>query len=278
MLTLSVLMENTAASDAFASEHGLSFLLEADGATILFDAGASGAFLDNARRMGCDLGAVTHIVLSHGHYDHTSGLGHALRHIAALKKGGDVPPLIAHPDVVRERRRSPGSPQGAKDIGMPAEARKALRGWPTAFSATPAHITERIVFLGEVPHRHPEMCALVGETARSGAYEKDTLPDDTALACITDEGLVIVAGCSHSGIVNIMEHAKAVTGITKIRAVYGGLHCKDMDAQTVAGVTAALRAENLEELYACHCTGDALDDFPCQLRLAAGMRHTLGNH
>lgn len=274
MLTLSVLMENAAASDGFVCEHGLSFFLESDDAAILFDTGPSGAFLGNAARMGCDIAKATHIVLSHGHYDHTGGLGAALGHIRQAGGGRNLPPVIAHPGVTAQRRRPLDSPLGAKDLGIPADGRRELAAWPVTLAREPLRITERIVFLGEIPRTRPELCALTGEAEQNGAYAKDMLPDDTALACITDKGLLIVAGCSHSGIVNIIEHAKKVTGVKEVRAVYGGLHCKDMTAAAIAETRKALSAENLEEIYACHCTGGILDDFPGQLRLAAGKRHT----
>ena len=274
MLTLSVLMENSA-TDGFVCEHGLSFLLESDDATILLDTGATSAFLGNAARMGCDLGTITHIVLSHGHYDHTGGLGAALRHIRSKRDGKNLPPLIAHPGVSVHRRRPLGHPDGPKDIGMPEDGRKALSGWPVMFAKKPVNIREDIVFLGEIPHVRPELCALVGEAETNDGFKKDMIPDDSALVYVTDEGLVIVAGCSHSGIANIMAHAKAVTGVTNIRSVYGGLHCKDMTPECLEKTRAALEAEDLEEVYACHCTGEALSGFPGLIRLTAGERHRI---
>jgi len=274
MLYLSVLIENNAA-DGFVCEHGLSFLLESDDAVILFDTGESGAFLDNAARMGCDLGKVTHVVLSHGHFDHSGGLGVALRHLREKKNGTDLPPVIGHPGVLAVRKRSPGHPNGHKMLDMPDDSRKELASWPQQFSVSPMKITDSIVFLGEVPHRQPEMCTLVGHADYNGVFDKDMIHDDTGLAYITDKGLIIVAGCSHSGIVNVMEHAKAVTGVQTIRAVYGGLHCKDMTPENVEKTRNALKAENLEELYACHCTGDALNGFPGMVSLAAGQSRVI---
>ena len=272
-LTLSVLMENTAA-EGYAAEHGLSFLLESDDAVVLFDTGQSGAFLDNALRMGIDLSRVTHIVLSHGHYDHTGGLDRALGHIRSQKNEADLPPVYAHPDTLLQRRRV--TAEGTRDLGMPLESRDALAAWPNvSFCKTPAYLTDSIVFLGEIPHAQPEMCVFVGEMEKDGIFTEDTLPDDSALAFITNNGLVVVAGCSHSGIVNILEHAKKVTGISKIRAVYGGLHCKDMTPDTLQKACAALKTERLEQLYACHCTGNALDGFPGEVKLAAGERRAL---
>lgn len=267
-------MENSA-SEGFMCEHGLSFLLTSDDAVVLFDTGASSAFLDNAARMGCDLGAVTHVVLSHGHFDHTGGLGAALGHLREKKNGAALPPVFGHPGVLANRRRSPGHPKGDKDLGMPEDGRKELASWPRQFSVEPVNITKSIVFLGEIPHRHPEMCTLVGEADYNGTPGKDMIHDDSALAYKTETGLVIVAGCSHSGIVNIMEHAKSVTGVTKIRAVYGGLHCQDMTPENIEKTRRALAAENLEQLFACHCTGNALNDFSVMVPLAAGQSHRI---
>jgi len=73
-MKIHVLMENSASSDDFAAEHGLSLLVETAGRHILFDTGASAAFADNAEKMGVDLSRVELAVLSHGHYDHGGGL------------------------------------------------------------------------------------------------------------------------------------------------------------------------------------------------------------
>ena len=273
MLTLSVLIENTAASDEFVCEHGLSFLLESEDAVILFDTGKSGDFLINAEHMGVDLSKVTEIVLSHGHHDHGGGLARALAHIRAIKGGKDLPVFIAHPGALVTRRRALDAPEGGKDIGIPAGGKDALATWPARYSKEPLHIRDNIVFLGEIPHTYPDLCSLTGEALGPDGFIKDALPDDTALAYITDKGLIIVAGCSHAGIVNIVAHAKAVTGVNTIRAIYGGLHFIAMDETAKARVTQALRAEYLEELYACHCTDHGLDDFPGQIRLAAGQAH-----
>lgn len=274
MLNLSVLMENTAA-EGFACEHGLSFLLDSGDTAILFDTGQSGGFLDNAAKMGCDLGTVTHVTLSHGHFDHTGGLAPALRHIREKKNGKGLPPVVAHPGVLAHRRRPPSHTGGDKYLGMPDDARSELANWPRMFSETPLKIREDIVYLGEIPHKHPELCALVGVADCGEGYEKDMLPDDSALVYVTGKGLVVVAGCSHSGIINILEYAKTVTGVSTVRAVYGGLHCKDMTSECVEKTRTALEKENLKELYACHCTGGALDGFPGQIRLRSGERHVI---
>lgn len=268
-------MENSSSSSEYACEHGLSFLLESESATILFDTGQSGAFLGNAARMGCDLSRVTEIVLSHGHYDHTGGLRQALRHIARQNNQAELPPVICHPDVLLQRRRTIKWLPGSKSIGMPQDSRNELETWPMRFSKTPLWIRDDIVFLGEIPRKHPELCALVGETRGPDGYTQDLIPDDSALAYVTPKGLVIVAGCSHSGIVNIVEYAKAVTGVQTVHALFGGLHFKAMPSDAVRRSMEFLDGENITTLYACHCTGNALASRPAQVRLAAGSKYTV---
>lgn len=268
-------MENSASSPNYTCEHGVSFLLENESATILFDTGKSGAFLDNAARMSSDLSQVTEIVLSHGHYDHTGGLGQALRHIARQKSEAERPPVICHPGVLRQRRRTTKWLPGSKSIGMPQDSRKELEAWPVRFSRAPLWLRDDIVFLGEIPRKHPELCALVGETRGPDGYTQDLIPDDSALAYVTPKGLIIVAGCSHSGIVNIVEYAKAVTGVQTVHALFGGLHFKDMPAAAMRRSMDFLDGENIAKLYACHCTGNALASRPAQLRLAAGSKYTV---
>ena len=73
-MKLTVLMENTTCREDLVCEHGLSLYIEANGQRILFDAGQTGAFADNAEKMGVDLTKIDLCILSHGHYDHGGGL------------------------------------------------------------------------------------------------------------------------------------------------------------------------------------------------------------
>ncbi len=273
MLTVSVLLENEARSETLAREHGLSLLLGCGDATVLLDAGQSDACLRNAaeleRQGKPGLGAVTAIVLSHGHYDHSGGLAHVLPYFAA-RGASSRPPLIMHPDALLPRRRADAKTGGFKELGIPEASRVQLRGWPLRLSKEPLHLSEQLVYLGEIPRKYPETCALLGEAERDGVYEKDQLWDDTALAYISPKGLVVVAGCAHSGIINIVEHAKAVTGVESVHAVIGGTHMHDAGAALVDRTLRYFNEQNVALLRTCHCTGEALSRSPLQQPLHGG--------
>lgn len=275
-ITLSVLMDNSAADSRFCGEHGLSFLIEAYGEKILMDTGAGPAFMDNAATLGISLDDITHIVLSHGHYDHAGGL-EALLNILRPRRA-ELPALICHPGALVQRRLLKDGAEQA--LGIPAGGLAALKNWPVRYAREPLWLAERICFLGEIPRLRPELQALVGETgaaeqAAPNAWKADTLPDDSALAVLTPGGLALFAGCSHSGIVNIVEYARQVTGEQRIFGIYGGLHFKGMAPEALRRSLDFLESLNARQLFACHCSGDVLRDHPRQLPLAAGSRRRL---
>jgi 7,8-dihydropterin-6-yl-methyl-4-(beta-D-ribofuranosyl)aminobenzene 5'-phosphate synthase len=280
MLTITALIENTTRSTALACEYGLSLLLTCEGRTMLFDTGASNAFLRNAEVMGVDMDAVSAIVLSHGHYDHTGGLEHALRHFAqGAGRSGEgsrrrLPELIAHPDILLHRRLAATEKGAGKYLGIPEPALALLRNWPLRLEKKPLPLTENLFYLGEIPRKYADTQALLGEIARDGVYEKDRILDDSALAYVHGKGrrkaLTVIAGCAHAGIINTIEYARAVTGVSRVHAVIGGLHMKGA-AESVKEQTLKYFAEqDVEMLRGCHCTGNALDGSAQQKPLHTG--------
>jgi 7,8-dihydropterin-6-yl-methyl-4-(beta-D-ribofuranosyl)aminobenzene 5'-phosphate synthase len=271
MLAITVLIENETNSEALACEHGLALWLTCEGKTLLFDTGASNAFLHNADAIGADLDAVSAIVLSHGHHDHTGGLSHALRRFSSRLS---TPELIAHPDILLHRRRSATEKDPGKYLGVPESALALLRNWPLRLLTTPMQLTENLLYLGEIPRKYPETQALLGEISRDGVYEADWILDDSALVYVNGKGqdrtLAVITGCAHSGIINTVEYAKAITGVERVHAVIGGMHMKDA-SETVKKQTLRYFAEQgIAMLCGCHCTGNALDGISQQKSLHTG--------
>ena len=255
-LTLTVLVDNTTLTDRyFTGEPALSFILETKGKKILFDSGYSDAFLANAGKMGISLRNLDYVVLSHGHLDHTGGLVPLASHLIEAKINTlphKVPNLIAHPLCFYPRPKSP-----LPNIGSILSEVEARRQFTVNLSDKPLWITENLVFLGEIPRKFSFERTEPGKrkiVLPDGNTEPDLLLDDSALAFRSDEGLVIITGCSHSGICNIIEYARKVCGEHRVIDVIGGLHLLTPNHLRIKKTGAYLQDLNLKALHACHCT------------------------
>ncbi len=248
-MKLTVLVDNATIIDRyFLAEPAVSYLLEDGGARILLDTGYSDVFLKNARAMGIDLSRVTDIVLSHGHNDHTGGLA---AYFAAFPQTHVR--LTACPGVFAPRRDdaglSIGSPLTQEDVRVRAEVR---------LSDEPVRLSEHVTFLGKIPRRTDfEARAPIGVRFEDGEWAGDLLPDDSALAIETAEGLFLLLGCSHSGVCNIILQAQALFPGVPVRGLLGGMHLMRRDAQAEKTIE-FLQTLPLTALYPSHCTAFAV--------------------
>jgi 7,8-dihydropterin-6-yl-methyl-4-(beta-D-ribofuranosyl)aminobenzene 5'-phosphate synthase len=274
-LSLNVLVDNTTGTERdLCGEAGLSFLLETSGRKILFDTGLSELFLANAEKLGISLTDLDFIVLSHGHRDHTGGLGVLARHLAGAppdERKPRVPEIIAHPRCFWPKEKE------GRNNGSAMSEEEAGRQFPHNLSAKPVWITEELIFLSEIPRRFPFEEDAEKRTIQwpDGHIEPDDLMDDTALAFRSEKGLVIVTGCSHAGICNITEYAREVSGERKVHDIIGGLHLLTPALKRLTKTGKYLNRLHLNALHACHCTSatakTALKDY-CPIRdVEAGM-------
>ncbi len=244
-MKLAVLCDNNTRIDSYyLGEPGISFYMEDGDARILMDTGYSDVYVKNAGRMGIDLTHLTALVLSHGHNDHTGGLD-------CLPDFSGELPLYAHPEAFAARRYD------GESIGMPLTRTEAAERFDLRLSRKPVQLSEHITFLGEIPRRNDfESQRPVGERLTEDGWVPDFLPDDTALVYRGEEGLTIITGCSHSGIVNITEYAKEVCGDDRICGIVGGFHLLSRrvnpQVQRTVDYLANLHPTNLRP---CHCTG-----------------------
>lgn len=235
-MELHVLTENQAGG-RFLAEHGLSYLIEIDGKKVLFDTGHTDVFLQNAKKLGFDIeNDVKTVVLSHGHWDHGDGLQFIQNKT-----------LITHPASFMKRyRRSNHSP-----VGLGLSRNEIKDKFNLVETENSYQISENLFFLGEIPRLtefESQKTTFVDENG-----EPDFVPDDSALAAIVNNRLVVVSGCSHSGICNICEHAKKVTGISEISAVMGGFHLKRRSFQTQQTIL-YFKENQIETILPSHCT------------------------
>lgn len=254
-MKLTVLLDNNTLIDRyFLGEPGVSYLIEEQGKKILFDVGYSDAFLQNASKMGIDLLNVDYIVLSHGHMDHSWGLFPLVRlHTEALieKKKRKRPVLIAHPDVFLTRTLDPMS-----EIGSLLSSDKLARHFEMKLTPDPVWISENLVFLGRIERSFPfEARQSIGRIKRaSGEETDDFIEDDSALAFKSGDGLVIITGCSHSGICNITETARKICGESCVKDILGGFHLLHPPRDQMEGTLEYFRNLRPKTLHACHCT------------------------
>jgi len=214
------LVENTASRVGVIAEWGLSILVEVGGLKVLLDTGQSASVVHNASVLGIDLSTIDKIIVSHGHFDHTGGLRQLLM---AMRKEVEI---IAHPDIWDAKYVQRPGETGHSYIGIPFQ-KEELESLGASFTLTskPVWISDRIVTTGEIPMLTDyEKIDANLYVKREGVFCPDPLKDDMALVVKTSQGLVIVAGCAHRGIVNTMRHAQKLTRVEAIDTVVGGTH------------------------------------------------------
>jgi 7,8-dihydropterin-6-yl-methyl-4-(beta-D-ribofuranosyl)aminobenzene 5'-phosphate synthase len=248
-LKLTTLSENSASMGPYIAEWGLSILAETERSTILLDTGASFSAVHNAQALGVELGNIDSIVLSHGHSDHTGGLREALR---CIKKEVDI---IAHPDIFQAKYdKREGKP--AKYIGIPFQ-REELESLGARFrlSKEPFEVGPEIVSTGEIPMVTDYEKVDPALFVKNGAeWELDMVMDDQALVFKTQEGLVVVPGCAHRGIINTLFHAQRIAGTDRIYGVVGGSHLIGTSEERLWQTIGALKDLGVQKLGLCHCT------------------------
>ncbi|MBN1685187.1 MAG: MBL fold metallo-hydrolase [Spirochaetales bacterium] len=245
------LCENSVVKAGVTGEWGYSVLIETGDKTILFDTGASGATLKNAIGMGLNLSKVDLIVLSHGHYDHTGGLMEVLGHIRK-----DIP-IVAHPDVFASKYGYNKKDDTYHYNGIPFR-REALESLGAQFELTtaPYWITKDIATSGEEPQTNDyETIAENLRVKTEKGYEQDPLKDDLSIFIRTDLGLVVVLGCAHRGMINILKHGMTVMETEDIYMVVGGTHLVTADKARLDKTIQTLREMNPRWIGTAHCTG-----------------------
>jgi 7,8-dihydropterin-6-yl-methyl-4-(beta-D-ribofuranosyl)aminobenzene 5'-phosphate synthase len=241
------------------AEHGFSALVTVrsgnTSSTLLFDTGSSpDALAVNAERLGIDVGDLRGVVLSHGHFDHAGGFAGLAR-----LRGRTGLPLTVHPAVwTRRRLQLPGG----RELEMPTLSRGALEreGFEVIERRQPSLLAGGILITGEVDRvtefEHgmpPQHQAWDGH-----AWQHDpTVIDDQALVInVRDRGLVVITGCGHAGVVNILRHAMRLTGVSRLLAVIGGFHLSGPAFEPIIDPTVAALTELAPELIVPgHCTG-----------------------
>lgn len=248
---ITILCENSVGPiSGTLGEHGFSALVEWPDGALLFDTGQGLTLLHNAQRMNKNLHGVKDVALSHGHYDHSGGLLPLLRSCGPKR-------IFGHPAIFDPRYRCKDSGE-TLSLGMPYP-HEYLEGQGAVFDL--AHqfreILPNIFLTGHVPRRTSF------ETGDSGLYTdtagatRDPFDDDQSLLINTPQGVVVLLGCCHAGLINTLEHTATVLGRRDIRAVIGGTHLGFCTGQQLDQTVQVLKQWQISKLAVSHCTGFA---------------------
>jgi len=253
-MKLTILIDNNTLIDKYylLGEAGVSYLIEEGGKQILFDVGYSDAFIKNSKKLNLNLLDSDYVVLSHGHLDHTWGLEPLIKKYKEAKTKSllfKYPILIAHPDIFLTKTIN-----DIGKIGVNISENKLSSFFNINLSKEPFWLTNKLVFLGEIERNNNfENKEPVGKIDRNGVFEDDFLVDDSAVVYKSDQGLVIITGCSHSGICNIIEYAKKVCQDNRIVDIIGGFHLLDPSVENLSKTINYIENLNLKKIHACHC-------------------------
>ncbi|MBU0758084.1 MAG: MBL fold metallo-hydrolase [Nanoarchaeota archaeon] len=219
---------------------GVSLLIETGKLKILFDVSFKDDIIINSKKAGISLDDIDYLVLSHGHIDHTEGLKH-------LDFSG-IKSIVCHPKCFEKKYY-----QGKIDIGSPVALEEIRNKTKVILSSEPYWFeNNRVVFLGEIPRINDfEGKHAVGNLENG---DRDFVIDDSALAIKSEKGLIIISGCSHSGICNIIDYAKKTCNEEKIYSVIGGFHLfnKEHADKTIE----FFGKLSIEKLYPMHCLNE----------------------
>jgi 7,8-dihydropterin-6-yl-methyl-4-(beta-D-ribofuranosyl)aminobenzene 5'-phosphate synthase len=249
-LKITILCENSVILPfGLIGEHGFAAYVECRDRIFLFDTGQGKSLLNNSRILEKNLKNIEFLYLSHGHYDHTLGIPDLLTIKSPLT-------IYAHPDIFKDRVWIKDDKK--KFIGMPFK-RSYLEGLGAKFSLSKefCQIGKGIYSSGEITRKTPfeKIDAGMKITDDNNNLIDDKILDDHSLAINTSKGLVIILGCAHSGIINIINHFAEKVGTNEIYAVLGGTHLGFASSLQIEETIKAIEKYNIKKLGASHCTG-----------------------
>ena len=250
-------------SQGLLAEHGFAAWIKTCDISILFDTGQELALEHNARSLGIELDQAVALVLSHGHYDHTGG-------IPVFAAANNHAPIIFAKGAT-ESRFSCHQGVPPRQIGMNPAVLGVFNALPSARRveiSAPYFLRPGIGISGPIPRTTP-----FEDTGGPFFFDEqkqlpDPIIDDLSMWFETRDGLVILTGCCHAGLINTVSYIRMISGIRRVHGIIGGLHLNQASDARIAATTRFLADCELDFLVPCHCTG---------AHVAVHLQQQLGN-
>jgi 7,8-dihydropterin-6-yl-methyl-4-(beta-D-ribofuranosyl)aminobenzene 5'-phosphate synthase len=255
MSRITVLCENTATGKDLLAEHGLSFWIEHQGHTLLFDTGQGHVLKNNAQCLNISLDMAEALVLSHGHFDHTGT-------VSLILENEKSPKIYTHPAALAPRYTQ--LPDGSvREIGLPKNAERAIRQKKNlVWTEAPIEIFPGLFATGTIPRQTDFERSSGPFFVDRACRQPDEFPDDQALYFGIPQGTVVVLGCAHSGVINTLHYIQNLTDHRPIHLLIGGMHLVAASSERMDRTVEELRRLDVHRLMPAHCTG-----FPAMARL-----------
>lgn len=251
MIRITTLIENNQDdSRSLYYEHGLSLLIEAYGKRILFDTGQSGDFIQNAGILKQNLKDLDYVIISHGHYDHSGGF-------KKLVESGKVPPLVVGEEFFKPKyKRISSNEYKFNGNSFDESYLKKNQVELIKISQEVYYLTDHLILFHHFKRSNDfEYHNSKFFVREKGSYQPDTFEDEISFGIETEKGLAVIAGCSHAGIINILDTITERSG-RPIYAVIGGTHLIEADEKRIQETIKALKNKNIQITAVSHCTGE----------------------
>ena len=249
---LTILCDNSISRSGFVGEHGFSVLIERDDRKYLFDTGPGMSLPLNLKFLDKGLKGLDKIFLSHGHYDHTGGLKWVIQNIGKVE-------VVAHPEMFSRHMvlDSQSTAEPPRYIGCQFSQDELERlGARFTFIDHTMEIVPGVWFVTGVnpdPKKIPDDARLV--TFQGENVVRDPIRDDASLLLETDGSPILILGCAHAGVFNILDHIRDNMGITKLRAILGGTHLMFFEPKDIRGAIDKFEEFSIDLVGVSHCTG-----------------------